>query len=92
MVAAFTDYGRDIIEQIQEETLEELRKENIDDYISNQQLSNNARPVFWEELISELNNSSENLEDILKVYVQPFEENRRLSKKYASIIKKILHR
>ncbi|RKI30430.1 4Fe-4S dicluster domain-containing protein [bacterium 1xD8-6] len=86
MVCAFTEKGRHFISQI-----EGMVVENIRDYTMCQQMSNFPRPVFWEELVYELNSGFRDIEDILKEYVIPYEKRRKLGKMYSNVVK-MLHR
>lgn len=82
MVCALTEKGQGFISQI-----EGMTAENIRDYTTCQQMTNFARPVFWEELVSELNSGPRDLEDILKEYVIPFEKRRKLERTCKKLLK-----
>lgn len=84
MVCALTEKGWDFVSQIEGMTFE-----NIRDYTTCQQMTNFARPVFWEELVSELNSGSRALEDILEEYVIPFEKRRMFGRVYSKVVKRL---
>lgn len=82
MVCSLTEKGWRFISQI-----EGMTAENIRDYTVCQQMSNFPRPVFWEELVYELNSSSRDFEDILREYVIPFEKWRKFSRVCDKVVK-----
>lgn len=84
MVVAITEKGESCISRISDEKLGSLKSEPILDYFECQQIKNNVRPVFWEELISDLN-SKKSISEILEEYIMPYERLKNLRNIYNDI-------
>lgn len=86
MVAVFTKRGEEWIDRIRVMDCGKLKVESVNDYFSCQQIKNNPRPVFWEELVKDLNSDEKTLLQVLEEYVIPFERRKKI-RKYLSKIK-----
>lgn len=83
MAVALTEKGQMNLEELIGENAS-IQSEPISDYAECQQIKNNKRPVFWEELQKELS-SDGRLVDIVNKYAIPFDKRRKISR----LIKKV---
>ena len=76
-VIAMTESGRQLIEKTQNEGIAEIIPQQIEDYTTIQQMTNNREPVFWQEYVYELADDNVTLEKTHTKYVLPAEKIRR---------------
>lgn len=89
MIIAVTKKGEKIITTLRKNQVAEIFSGSIEDYYKYQQTMNLQRPVYYEELMSELNNSKNSIIEIDKKYVAPIFLERKLRKKINYIKEKL---
>lgn len=82
MAVVLTHKGEEVIHSINH--CGSLSEETITDYFECQQIKNNRRPVFWEDMIEELGGDG-NMEEIVKKYVIPYEKRKKIRAIIANI-------
>lgn len=85
MVISMTSSGKSVLEKLQEKNMVELIKEDILDYWNVQFPVNPIKPLYYDELISELKSSDLDLKSILNKYSKIEYLNKVLSTNYAKI-------
>ena len=88
MALVLTDKGYNVIDALKNADRGQLREESLSDYSSCQQMVNFKRPVFYEELMEALRDSSVSLDTIAHKYCDPFDKIRRINKTLYPIYKK----
>ena len=88
-VIAMTEFGRQIIEKLQDEGIAEIIPQQIEDYTTVQQMTNNREPVFWQEYIDELADDNVTLEKAHSKYILPAERIQQLRGKVYKLISKV---
>ena len=72
MVVVMSQKGAMLIDEIKD--YGQCENQNIMDYLSNQQTENVHKPVFYDSIISDLENESISIEEIISKYVLPIEK------------------
>lgn len=93
MVITMSDIGKQILNQLNDETMIELQKMDCSEYWSVQYPENPIKPVFYDELIKDLANESISLEKLANKYCSKFESEVKIRKLYSiirSIYKKMI--
>ncbi len=80
MVLCATKNGEHIVDELKKSNAGLLKEQPVDDYIEYQQMSNLPLPVFYDELIKNLQDKKTQMSDICDKYAVPL-ENISLSKK-----------
>jgi len=90
MVLAMTEHGKHIIKGLKNSAYgTSIREQKIEDYYSSQQIANEPKPVYYNEISRLLQEDKESLTDIVKKFVLPFEKRRRVMKRMRNIYEKI---
>ena len=77
MVATFTDQGEAFIKKLYKYNYGKIKKEPVEDYFCCQQIKNNLRPVFWEEMLHDLS-MEKDIESVVKKYIIPYEKRKKI--------------
>lgn len=85
MVLTLSPKGETILHNLVSQCDCDIKEKNIEDYFKGQQIKNNSRPVYYEELINELQDIKIPIQDTVKKYVIPYEKRRRLIKAYTAV-------
>ena len=81
MLLTITQAGENAIAELAASGRVEVTQHLCKDYSNSQQMTNFKRPVFYEELISELGNADITLEDIVARYSREFDVRHKVNKK-----------
>lgn len=92
MVLALTDKGEDYLTEFNKLGCGVLEEHPVDEFFACQQIKNNSRPVFWEELINDLNSNDKTMDQIVREYIAPFEKRKRISRKIYYFKSKLIKR
>lgn len=89
MVISMTDEGRKILQELHTSGKVDLVEEEVNEYYSVQYPQNPIKPLYYDELIKDLNNSEVRLKNFIKNYFFIEVINKRLQSYYARL-KRIL--
>lgn len=79
MVVCFTQTSRSIMEQLRSAEIGTIEEQPIEDYLTYQQSLNLPKPVFYDELLVQLQKRKTRIVDIVDKYAVPL-ENKNLSR------------
>lgn len=91
MVISLTEMGKKVLEQLEVAQEGIISQETIQDYGKGQQIENSRRPTYYEEILSDLENDSVELKDIVDKYIKPFEDRKKQREKLTAV-KRILRK
>ena len=90
MVLSVTEQGNHIIKTLANTAYgANLMEQNREEYDKAQQLVNNPKPVYYDEVLRLLQDKNRSLTDITEQYVLPFEKRRRVMKRVHNIYDKV---
>ena len=84
MILALTQTGEDVLKKL-EQNGKTIHLQNMDDYLKCQQIKNAQKPLFYDKVMNALQDETFSLEDIVSIYIKPFEKKRKLYRKVYGI-------